>query len=173
MIPGRAVQRLLRRSRLGQLAVRVGVRLLVARHRVGVAAVIRDGRGRVLIVEHAVRAREAWGLPGGWVDRHEDPRAAVCREVWEELGLRVAVERVLLCERQPPTEALLSPASLGIAFLCALLAESPDAHLKSREILQLRWVEPAEARSRMIRFHRKALEAWQNRAPPHSAPVAE
>jgi len=37
-----------------------------------------------------------WGLPGGGIDAGEDPAAAVVREVWEETGQQVHVERALL-----------------------------------------------------------------------------
>ena len=34
-----------------------------------------------------------WELPGGSVEESESPEAAVCREVWEETGLVVEVDR--------------------------------------------------------------------------------
>jgi 8-oxo-dGTP pyrophosphatase MutT (NUDIX family) len=49
-----------------------------------------DTRARVLIV-HPARPDAPWTLPGGAVDPHEAPSAAVEREVLEELGLRVRI----------------------------------------------------------------------------------
>lgn len=34
-----------------------------------------------------------WVLPGGGIEESETPEKAVCREVWEETGLRVEVSR--------------------------------------------------------------------------------
>ena len=58
----------------------------------GVAAVIHDAAGRVLI-----QAREdgGHGLPGGAFEPGETPAEAVIREVFEETGLLVRPERVL------------------------------------------------------------------------------
>jgi 8-oxo-dGTP pyrophosphatase MutT (NUDIX family) len=34
-----------------------------------------------------------WALPGGGIDSGETPEEAICREMWEETGLRVKVSR--------------------------------------------------------------------------------
>jgi 8-oxo-dGTP pyrophosphatase MutT (NUDIX family) len=56
-----------------------------------VAAVIRDGDGRMLFVQH-VEGR--WQLPGGAVDPGESPAAAVRRECCEEAGITIEPTRV-------------------------------------------------------------------------------
>lgn len=68
----------------------VGRRLLLVP---GVAAVIRDSEGRVLIERRADNG--AWGLPAGAVDPGETPAMAIVREVREETGLDVVPERIL------------------------------------------------------------------------------
>lgn len=59
-------------------------------------AVIRDDRGRLLLV---LRAREpatgTWSLPGGRVEPGESLEAAAAREVQEETGLVVSVGALL------------------------------------------------------------------------------
>ena len=52
-----------------------------------VAAVIRDGSGRVLLVRK--RGTAAFMQPGGKRDRGEDDVAALAREIDEELGVRM------------------------------------------------------------------------------------
>jgi len=58
----------------------------------GVAGVLRDEQGRVLL--HRNRDG-AWGLPAGAVEPGESPGDAVAREVLEETGLHARVERIL------------------------------------------------------------------------------
>ncbi len=50
---------------------------------------ITDGDGRVLLVRQSYRRN--WGLPGGLLQRGEDPATGVVREVMEEVGLRIDV----------------------------------------------------------------------------------
>ncbi len=70
---------------LRDLRAMVGTRLL---HVASAAGLIRDGDGRVLLVQHAA-AGGIWACPGGAIDPGEAPQDAVVREVWEETGLLV------------------------------------------------------------------------------------
>lgn len=57
---------------------------------IGVGAVIRDGAGRVLLVERGHPPQQGrWALPGGRLNGGETLAHAVAREVWEETRLRV------------------------------------------------------------------------------------
>jgi ADP-ribose pyrophosphatase YjhB (NUDIX family) len=62
------------------------------RFRVGVFASIFDEQGRVLLGHR--RDGDFWGQPGGGLERGEPPWAGVVREVKEETGLEVTVERL-------------------------------------------------------------------------------
>lgn len=64
--------------------------------RVGAYAIVLSGRG-LLGTVNSRRSGGAgcWALPGGGVDDGESPAAAVRREVFEETGQEVALERVL------------------------------------------------------------------------------
>jgi ADP-ribose pyrophosphatase YjhB (NUDIX family) len=63
---------------------------------VGVAAVVFDGAGRVLLVQRGREPRKgSWGLPGGLIDVGEALLDAVRREVREETGLEIAVRELL------------------------------------------------------------------------------
>lgn len=57
------------------------------------SAVVVDDAGRILL--HRRADTGAWGLPGGIVDPGEQPSDAAVREVAEETGVRVEVERLV------------------------------------------------------------------------------
>jgi ADP-ribose pyrophosphatase YjhB (NUDIX family) len=64
--------------------------------RLGCGAVIQRADGAILLVQRGREPEKGhWGLPGGKVDWMETVEHAVIREVEEEIGLRVAVERLL------------------------------------------------------------------------------
>ena len=79
------------------------------RKRMGAGVLVRDGDDRVLLVEPTYKPD--WEIPGGIVEVDESPRAGCAREVREELGLDLAVGRLLVFEWQPSapdrTESLL------------------------------------------------------------------
>jgi 8-oxo-dGTP pyrophosphatase MutT (NUDIX family) len=68
----------------------IGHRLLLMP---GVAAVIRDHQGRVLLQRRAQDGQ--WSLPAGAIDPGESPAEAVARECREETGLHVRPRRVI------------------------------------------------------------------------------
>lgn len=78
------------------------------KQRVGAYAVCVDN-GRLLLT-HLIGVQR-WTLPGGGLDHGEDPYDAVIREVAEETGLEVEVERLLGVSsvrwRQPAPDGVL------------------------------------------------------------------
>lgn len=63
--------------------------------RVGAYAVVTDDDGRILLAHWNEGRRAAWTLPGGGLEPGEDPDHAVRREVREETGYKVSVDRLL------------------------------------------------------------------------------
>lgn len=59
----------------------------------GAACVIFDGAGRVLLVHHTY-GRRNWELPGGGSEPGEAPDQTATRELFEETGLRVELDRL-------------------------------------------------------------------------------
>jgi 8-oxo-dGTP diphosphatase len=92
----------------------------------GAFAVILDSHGRVLVCHR--RDVDVWDLPGGGVEAGEPPWDAVVREVIEETGLAVAVERLTGTYAKP------SAGELVLVFRCGIMGgelrftEEADAH---------------------------------------------
>jgi 8-oxo-dGTP pyrophosphatase MutT (NUDIX family) len=117
---------------LPSLGRRLVFRLTARRTTLGACAVIGDSRGRVLVAHHTYR-RRAWGLPGGLVGKHEQPHAALERELGEELGTAARVGSLLHVETEGGHLTLYYRATIvGVP--------RPDGV----EIDQFRYVSPAE-----------------------------
>jgi 8-oxo-dGTP diphosphatase len=95
---------------------------------VSAAAIVRNERGEVLLLDHLLRPRSGWGLPGGFLEKNEQPEAAVRREVREETGLEmkdVVLHRVRTLGRH--IEVIFVATGVG------------EAAVNSREIKRLQW----------------------------------
>ncbi len=80
------------------------------------AGVIREGK--ILLVQEQSDGR--WSMPGGWADVGEVPSSAAAREVWEESGFEVKVEKLVAvydANRFGPLELF---HAYKIIFLCSL-----------------------------------------------------
>ncbi len=64
---------------------------------VGVAVLVRDASGRVLMVKRAEGATRPglWSIPAGYMDYGEEVREAAARELEEETGLEADVGEVV------------------------------------------------------------------------------
>jgi 8-oxo-dGTP diphosphatase len=66
---------------------------LVTPKDLGAAVVVLDDAGRILLVKHTY-GRLNWELPGGGAETGESTEETALREVREETGLTVAIERL-------------------------------------------------------------------------------
>jgi 8-oxo-dGTP diphosphatase len=94
-------------------------------HSVSVAGVVVDEAGRVLVIQR--RDNGHWEPPGGILERHETFEEGVAREVLEETGVEVEVERltgvyknmargiVALVYRCRPVTAAAAPTAEAVA----------------------------------------------------------
>jgi 8-oxo-dGTP diphosphatase len=110
------------------------MRLIQPRFTMGAVGVLLDATGtRVLLVEHVFHARKPWGLPGGWINRGEDPGQTVEREFYEETGLRVRAIQPVLIERGR------LDSHMEVVFLVRLDGADQRVRL-SDELLHWGWV---------------------------------
>ncbi len=65
------------------------MRLTHTRFTVTAGAIIFNDQKQVLLLKHRFRAGSGWGLPGGFLERGEQPIDAMRRELREEIGLEV------------------------------------------------------------------------------------
>lgn len=71
----------------------------VKRQRIGAYAVVISSRGLLGTINSSLTgAPNTWALPGGGVDEGESPAEAVIREIYEETGQSVRLERLLTLE---------------------------------------------------------------------------
>jgi len=68
---------------------RWSMRLTHTRFTVTAGAIIFNQAGEILILKHRFRAGSGWGLPGGFLERGEQPVDALRRELREELALEI------------------------------------------------------------------------------------
>lgn len=62
--------------------------------------------GQLLLVQQQVNANRGWSLPGGRVEAGETLEEAVVREMKEETGLNVSIERLLYVADKPENNLL-------------------------------------------------------------------
>jgi 8-oxo-dGTP diphosphatase len=91
-----------------------------------VCAVIVDANGRVLVAQRPAHKHLGlkWEFPGGKVEPDESAESALLREIKEELGCDIVIDRAL----PSFTYDYGSVTIEMIPFLCALGSASPAPH---------------------------------------------
>lgn len=85
------------------------------------------------------RGLEGWESAGGKVEEGESLEEAICREVWEETGLKVIPERFLYA-------SLDEIGGKNIIFVVFLCSTSEEKVVLSNEHTEYRWTDKEECR---------------------------
>jgi len=97
--------------------------------------------GEVLVMERTHDPYEGhWVLPGGFVERDERARDACVREVREEVGLDVTVERFVGLYDDPGRD---ERGTVSAAYRCRPAAGTPDPEPRE-EARQVHTVDPGD-----------------------------
>ncbi|HEX8706821.1 MAG TPA: NUDIX domain-containing protein [Pyrinomonadaceae bacterium] len=112
---------------------RWSVRLVEPRFTVTAGAVVLDEAGRVLLLNHVFRPGSGWGLPGGFIEKGEQPEEAIRRELREEIGLELASVELL------SVRAIRKPSQVEILFRCRPQGATGR---RSMEIKTIEWFAP-------------------------------
>jgi len=123
-----------------------------------VAAALYDSAGRVLIAERPPGKHMAgrWEFPGGKIGADEADRAALERELKEELGIEALVAQHLL--------TLTHAYPDRIVELSMWIIERFAGEPRSLDGQRLKWVDPRElAREDILEADRPFIEALQTR----------
>ncbi|HEY5730219.1 MAG TPA: NUDIX hydrolase [Anaerolineales bacterium] len=90
-------------------------RFIRPRFRVAVAAFVFDEDNRILLCKHTYRKAFPWGLPAGGLEYGEDPEVGIKRELLEETGYKVQVERLLYAD------SALEFHHISLIYLCKIV----------------------------------------------------
>jgi 8-oxo-dGTP diphosphatase len=108
------------------------VRILSPTFTGGAVAAVTDPTGRILLVQHSYNT--GWALPGGLLDRGEDPRTTATREISEEVGLDLTLS--------PYPAAVLTPGRAHVNFVFTATADADQALAaasRTAEIVAVGW----------------------------------
>lgn len=121
--------------------------------RPGAYAVLRNSRGQLL----TVFVRERYHLPGGGIEKNEEPLAAVIREVREETGYEVGqLKEIGRANQFLDIKDFGLINKIGIYFQG--MVEDQPIRKTSEEDHQVMWVDPEEfTNSTAHDFHKWAV----------------
>lgn len=134
------------------LPVRVrrwSMRVTHTRFTVTAGAIIFNDRGQVLLLKHRFRAGSGWGLPGGFLERGEQPLDALKRELREEIEMEIESAKLY------HARSFRKPRQVEILFLCRA---NGDVKPRAMEVERAEWFSLETLPDGLPRDQRKLVE---------------
>lgn len=116
---------------------------------VGVAGVISDSEGRVLLLRHRFWPDESWGIPGGYVHKGERLADALARELREETGCQIDDVRLL---------EVSSGYRMRIEVFFAARLTGGELRLDPAEVLEAGFFSPDALPAGVLATHRRLIQ---------------
>ncbi|TDN75500.1 ADP-ribose pyrophosphatase YjhB (NUDIX family) [Pseudonocardia autotrophica] len=117
------------------------------RHSVSVAGIVVDEAGRVLTIQRQDNLH--WEPPGGVLEMDETPEAGTVREVLEETGIQVEVERLTGVYKN------MQRGVIALVFRCKPVAGALSTSDESRRVA---WKDRAAILEEMTLVYRVRVE---------------
>jgi 8-oxo-dGTP diphosphatase len=105
----------------------LAMRMYRPKFRAAVAAMIFDEQGQILLFKHTYRKFE-WGIPAGGLEYDEQPEKAIVREFFEETGMQIRVEKLLLAESSKEDRGI------NLIYLCKIVSGTFKESLEISEM---------------------------------------
>lgn len=122
------------------------VRLSQETFTVSVGAIVTNDEGKVLLLDHVLRPASGWGIPGGFINKGEQPAEAVKREICEEIGLEIEDIKLLKAHTfKRHVEVLFRAKARG------------EGKVKSLEIREVKWFAIDEMPEEMSRGQKQII----------------
>jgi 8-oxo-dGTP diphosphatase len=109
----------------------LAMRMYRPKFRAAVAAMVFNEQGCILLFKHTYRKFE-WGIPAGGLEYGEQPQNAIVREFFEETGLQIKVEKLLLAESS------MEDHNISLIFLCEIVS---GTFKQSSEISEMKYFD--------------------------------
>lgn len=109
----------------------LAARIVRPRFRVAVAAMIFDNECRILLFKHTYRKFE-WGIPAGSLEYGEQPEKAIIREILEETGMQIYIQKLLTADSSKDDH------HVSLIYLCRIV---DGVFRESNEISEVKYFD--------------------------------
>ncbi len=114
---------------------------------VSAGVIVVNDENQILLLNHVLRPKSGWGIPGGFLKAGEQPAEAARREIFEETGLKISNVQFI--------EARTIKRHVEFIFSAAANGAAPTL---SREIFDARWFALYEIPAEINRQDRGLIE---------------
>ncbi len=130
--------------------------LIHSKFNVGLSIIIPNTEGQILLAEHVFSGPESWRLVGGYINKNENIYSAAKREIKEELGIDIEIDRVLRIRSgfMYRIEITLVSKSVDIA---------QEFLINKKEIKQIGWFKQGEEPEDTLDSHKDLLVLYKEK----------